>query len=359
MQMYKRNYLLKENRNINRRRNNRKNRLRKYAKRKQQGKTRYRDSKIKWYTKFVGNGGVYQKSYDKETNILKLGLEKGANQSYVYDLLEYIGKEVTISFKIKADEGIAATHIQNHKERGQKLNKVEGVSSEVFKEYKQTLVVNDTGYVGFYIQNGNIDENASVYIKDLQVELGNTKTNYEEYKYNVESKVLINLEDKRDEIITNDYYIKIYEDGKLVDTKRYEEIPENNKIENAEKELNIKEDHDYKLELVVKIRVRDYVISTFEFNTKSGEIFGISNIKEYKDIQPEGNYIVLNDLDFRSETSTANYKTDSTVHFQGTINFNGHTVYKKYTNGSNYEMFSYIGTKGKDRKFSIKSIFNK
>lgn len=162
----------------------------------------------------------------------------------------------------------------------------------------------------------------------MQVELGNTKTNYEEYKYNVESKVLINLEDKRDEIITNDYYIKIYEDGKLVDTKRYEEIPENNKIENAEKELNIKEDHDYKLELVVKIRVRDYVISTFEFNTKSGEIFGISNIKEYKDIQPEGNYIVLNDLDFRSETSTANYKTDSTVHFQGTINFNGHTVYK-------------------------------
>ena len=313
------------------------------------------DSKIKWYTKFVGNGGVYQKSYDKETNILKLGLgKKGANQSYVYDLREYIGKEVTISFKIKADEGIAATHIQNHKERGQKLNKVEGVSSEVFKEYKQTLVVNDTGYVGFYIQNGNIDENASVYIKDLQVELGNTKTNYEEYKYNVESKVLINLEDKRDEIITNDYYIKIYEDGKLVDTKRYEEIPENNKIENAEKELNIKEDHDYKLELVVKIRVRDYVISTFEFNTKSGEIFGISNIKEYKDIQPEGNYIVLNDLDFRSETSTANYKTDSTVHFQGTINFNGHTVYKKYTNGSNYEMFSYIGTKGRIENLVLK-----
>ena len=121
----------------------------------------------------------------------------------------------------------------------------------------------------------------------------------------MESKIRINLEDKRDEIITNDYYIKIYEDGKLIDTKKYEEIPENNKIENAEKELNIKEGHDYKLELAVKIRLRDYVISTFEFNTKNGEILGISTVEEYKNIQSEGNYIVLNDLDFRSESITS------------------------------------------------------
>ena len=306
------------------------------------------DSKIKWYTPYIGINGFYQKSYDEETNILKLGLGRtGNNQSYVYDLREYIGKEVTISFKIKADEGIT-TYIQNAKTGSYgNRTKINGVSKEDFKEYKQTLIVNDTGYVGFWIINGTIDENASVYIKDLQIELGNTKTEYEEYKYNMESKVLVNLEDKRDEIITNDYYIKIYEDGKLVDTKKYENFPDNNKIENAEKELNIKENHEYKLELAVRIRLRDYVISTFEFNTKNGEILGITTEEEYKDIQPEGNYIVLDDLDFRNEESNANIQNSVNIPFNGTINFNGHTVYKKYLKGSNAPMFYVIGEKGK------------
>ena len=150
------------------------------------------DSKIKWYTPYIGINGFYQKSYDEETNILKLGLGRTSNnQSYVYDLREYIGKEVTISFKIKADEGIT-TYIQNAKTGSHgNRTKINGVSKEDFKEYKQTLIVNDTGYVGFWIINGTIDENASVYIKDIQIELGNTKTNYEEYKYNMESKILL------------------------------------------------------------------------------------------------------------------------------------------------------------------------
>ena len=141
--------------------------------------------------------------------------------------------------------------VQNNKKVSNTLTNIEGTSKDTYKEYKQTLKIYD-GYVGIWAEGKN--SQANVYIKDLQIELGNTKTNYEEYKYNMESKVLINLEDKRDEIITNDYYIKIYEDEKLVDTKRYEEIPENNKIENVEKELNIKEGHNYKLELAVKIR---------------------------------------------------------------------------------------------------------
>ena len=300
------------------------------------------DSKIKWYTKFVGDGRSQKRTYNKENNELTLYIGAG-NQAYVYDLREYIGKEVTISFKIKADE-VKRVCVQNNKKVSNTLTNIEGTSKDTYKEYKQTLKIYD-GYVGIWAEGKN--SQANVYIKDLQIELGNTKTNYEEYKYNMESKVLINLEDKRDEIITNDYYIKIYEDGKLVDTKRYDDFPENNKIENVEKELNIKEGHNYKLELAVKIRLRDYVLSTFEFNTKNGEILGISNVEEYKDIQPEGNYIVLNDLDFRGEKNAAGLRTSSNVHFQGTINFNGHTVYRRYTNGSNYELFSYIGTQGR------------
>jgi len=312
-------------------------------------------SKIKWYTPYVGTNNFYEKSYESETNTLKMGIKRKNNhQVYAYNLKEYIGEEVTISFKAKADEGITTYLLNNKTGNFHDATKLQGINQEEFKEYKQTIIVNTSGYVGFWVHNGTIDENAKVYIKDLQIELGNTKTNYEEYKYNMESKVLVNLEDKRDEIITNDYYIKIYEDGKLIDTKKYEEIPENNKIENAEKELNIKEGHDYKLELSVKIRLRDYVISTFEFDTKNGEILGISTIEEYKEIQPEGNYIVVSDLDFRSESITSSLKTSGYAHFQGTINFNGHTVYKRYINGSNYEMFSYIGTQGRIENLVLK-----
>ena len=312
------------------------------------------DSKIKWYTPYINSSGCYYKNYERETNTLKLGLGlKGTNNTYTYDLREYIGKEVTISFKVRADEGITTYLLNNKTGNYTWATKLEGISQNKFKEYKQTITVNNSGYVGFWVHNGTIDENAKVYIKDLQIELGNTKTDYEEYKYNMESKVLINLEDKRDEIITNDYYIKIYEDGKLIDTKKYEDFPESNKIENAEKELNIKENHDYKLELAVKIRLRDYVISTFEFNTKNGEILGINTIEEYKEIQPEGNYIILNDLDFRD----IGHYTSASIDFQGSINFNGKTLYKQYNAGNNSSIFYGIGKKGKIENLVLKVYF--
>ena len=309
------------------------------------------DSKIKWYTEFVGSNIKEYKEYDNETNTLKIGVnQRFANRFYVYNLEEYIGQTVTISFKLKSNLNYFG--LQNSK-NGTNVQKLKGYNNEEFKEYKQTLIVKDPGYVGFFMSAKELDEYA--YIKDLQIELGNTKTNYEEYKYNVESKVLVNLEDKRDEIITNDYYIKIYEDGKLIDTKKYEDFPENNKIENAEKELNIKENYEYKLELVVKMRLRDYVISTFEFNTKNGEILGISNIEEYKNIQKEGNYIILNDLDARSYSSNVVIRTNTGEEFQGTINFNGHTIHKKSFEGERWDfLFPKIGKKGKIENLVLK-----
>ena len=314
------------------------------------------DSKIKWYVKFVGSNNHYDKSYDEENDILKLGTSSLTHLAHLYDLKEYKGKEITISFKIKSDEGIIP-YVQNSINTGYSITKVEGVPTDSFKEYKQTLVVNEQGYIGIYLKNESGNKNAKAYIKELQIELGNTKTNYEKYKYNMESKVLVNLEDKRDEITTKDYYIKIYEDGKLVDTKRYEEIPENNNIENVEKELDIKEGHNYKLELAVKIRLRDYVISAFEFNTKNGEILGISTVAEYKNIQPEGNYIVLNDLDFREE-SRYNVSTSSNIRFQGNINFNGHFVYYSYKNSAHEAIFQKIGEKGKIENLVLKVYFS-
>ena len=39
------------------------------------------------------------------------------------------------------------------------------------------------------------------------------------------SSLNINLEDRRNEITTNDYYLKIYEDDTLIKKDRYEDIP--------------------------------------------------------------------------------------------------------------------------------------
>lgn len=84
-------------------------------------------------------------------------------------------------------------------------------------------------------------DKTSIYIQDLQIELGNRKTSYEPYKYEIESQAIVNLEDKRNEIVTNDYYIKTYEDGTEINNIRYEDIPENNKVENVVKELQLQE----------------------------------------------------------------------------------------------------------------------
>ena len=321
------------------------------------------ESKIKWYSPLVSSYAYYDKEYNKENRILKLTPGRSSNyqQIYTYDLRDYIGQEITISFKLKADKEIDRIGINNSKNLGTNLTDIKGWNSEEYINYEQTLVVNNSGYLGFYVKNNavTLDNNPYIYIKDLQIELGSKKTNYEEYKYEMNGEAIVNLEDKRDEISTNDYYIKIYEENEEISSTRYEDISEDNKLENVIKNIEIKENKEYKMELIVKIRDREYVLSTFEFNTKEGEILGISNVEEYKMIQPEGNYIVLNDLDFRNETNNSQVKFGSElVAFQGHIDFNGHTIYRKMFNGGNDMLFATIGENGQIENMILKLYFS-
>ena len=317
------------------------------------------ESKVKWYTNCFSTWGYYEKNYNETDNSIRLwpGL-KNNSQSYTYDLRDYIGQEVTISFKLKTENDIARIAIQNNKKIGANVKDIIFENNKEYIEYQQTIIINDTGYVGFVIWNGSTEDNSYVYIKDLQIELGNKKTNYEEYKYEMKGEAILNLEDKRDEISTNDYYIKIYENNEEISTTRYADIPANNRLENAIKNVEIKENEEYKMELIVKIRDREYILSTFEFNTKEGEILGISSVEEYKDIQPEGNYIILNDLDFRNEVSNWQVKFAPNVYFQGHINFNGHTIYKRYFNGGNDALFGKIGENGRIENLVLKEYFS-
>ena len=285
------------------------------------------ESKIKWYSYCMNTATFYGKKYEKETNTLNLYAgTKNNSQLYLYDLKDYIGQEVTISFKARTEQEGMKVGIQNSKGMYDERNRTYIDVTQEFKEYKQTLIVKDPGYVGFYVQNKSEDDNTSIYIQDLQIEFGNKKTSYEPYKYGIESEAIVNLEDKRNEIVTNDYYIKTYEDGAEINNIRYEDIPENNKLENAVKELQLQENKNYKIELQVKIRDRNYTIATSEFNTKEGEIKGITTEEEYKEIQPEGNYIVLNNLNFTNKSGSQDYMFSTNIEFEGNINYNGYVI---------------------------------
>jgi len=283
-------------------------------------------SEIKWYVyPNFNTGNHYGKEYSEESKILKLGGNNEQRRA-VYDLREYAGQEVTMSFKAKAVSGSQAAYIQNSKNDTNRTQ-IQGLTEE-WKEFQYTLTVDSTGYLGFYIAGGN-----GIEIQELQVELGNKKTSYEEFKYILQSNYSINLEDRRDEITTNDYYIKIYEDNTLIKTDRYEEIPEENVITNAIKAYETETNKQYKVELVVKLRDREYVLSELEYNTNdTEEIKGIYNKEDFLEIQPRGHYIVLGDIDLTGVTGYQYRFGNDNLRFEGTIDFNGYKIIRDALN---------------------------
>ena len=285
-------------------------------------------SEIKWYVyPNFNTNDYYGKEYNSETKILTLG-GHGNNRRAVYDLREYTGQEVTMSFKAKAVSGSQTAYIQNSKTDVNRTQ-IQGLTTE-WKDFQYTLTVDSTGYLGFYINGGN-----GIEIKELQIELGNKKTSYEEFKYMLQSNYSVNLEDRRDEITTNDYYIKVYEDNTLIKTDRYEEIPEENVITNAIKTYETQSGKQYKVELVIKIKDREYILSGLEYNTQdTEEIKGIYNKEDFLEIQQRGHYIVLGDIDLRGGSNYQYRFGNDNLKFEGTIDFNGQSLIRDITSTS-------------------------
>ena len=102
-----------------------------------------------------------------------------------------------MSFKAKTVSGSQTAYIQNSKKDANRTA-IQGLTTE-WKDFSYTLILDSTGYLGFCVTGGG-----GIEIKDLQIELGNKKTEYEEFKYDLQSSYSINLEDKRNEITTND-----------------------------------------------------------------------------------------------------------------------------------------------------------
>ena len=287
------------------------------------------NSEIKWYVyPNFNTNDYYGKEYNKETKILTLGGHYNYRRA-VYDLGEYAGQEVTMSFKAKKVSGTQHAYIQNSKtDKNRTL--IQNLTEE-WKDYQYTLKLDNTGYLGFYIEGGK-----GIEVKELQIELGNKKTSYEEFKYTLQSNYSINLEDKRDEIATNDYYIKIYENNNLVQTNRYEEIPEENVVTNAIKTYEVQAGRQYKVELTIKMKEREYVLSSLEYDTKeTEEIKGIYTLEEFQMIQPYGKYYILDDLKI---DSNIRFGGDN-ISFYGELDFRGNSITR---NSGCYSLIQHI-----------------
>ena len=299
-------------------------------------------SKVNWYAQcfnYGDGGGYYGLTYDEGAKILTLGSSEMtvSYRQYLYDLTDYVGEEVTISFQAKITNQ-TNMNIMNGSSAVATINNL----TADWQEYSYTLTVSENGYVGFRI----VSSTGEVEIQNLQVELGNQKTSYEEFKYKLNADVNISLTDARDEITTNDYYVRIYKNGEQIEEERYEEIGEENKIENAKKSYEVEENASYELELLVKIQDRYYTLDSQTIEVEAGtEIKGISSLDDYLKIQPYGRYIVLTDIDLSNVPSVNAYRFGgSNIQFEGRIDFNGKTVTKDTSSGE--PMFYIIGSNG-------------
>ena len=104
-------------------------------------------SETKWYVYPNFNTiDYYGKEYNAETKILTIGGHNNVRKA-LYDLREYAGQEVTMSFKAKAVNGSQTAYIQNSKTDANRIQ-IQGLTSE-WKDFQYTLTVDSTGYLGF------------------------------------------------------------------------------------------------------------------------------------------------------------------------------------------------------------------
>jgi len=312
-------------------------------------------SEINWLTNNFNTWGRYGYEYEKESNTMKFYSETAhsRNAYTTYDLKEYKNKTLTISFQAKIGNNSNELSAYIIKSRGgYEIRKLEGLNKDMWTTYTITIQNDIDGYVGFKTTSDN-DGYKELLIKDLQIELGNQKTNYEKFKYEMVGNFQVNLEDRRDEIATNNYYIRILENDKVLINEE-NKLDEENKIENLIKSYELNENNNYTILIVVNVNGREYVLDEYNFDTKNArEIKGISTVQEYLMIQQKGEYIILNDLELSGRESE--YRFGASINaFNGTIDFNGKKITVHTEKQSNaIALFHIIGREGKIKNIVI------
>ena len=274
-------------------------------------------SKVNWRGDYFNVSNTYGKEYNSENNELRLYY----GQYYWYDLSEYIGQIVTISFEIRRDENAIIYLSKDHSYSGGRIQDITNIVNENWHEYQYTTTINNIGLLGFEVSSSD-SKSAWVYLRNVQIELGDKKTSYEPFRYNLKSTIKAEVKDKRNEIAN--YYIQVYKNNELIEEKEYSKYIK--LLENFDVESN----SEYRFDLVIRINEREYILDSQEFTTKNDEeIKGIYSLEDYLDINPEGNYIVFCNLNFSDVPSADLYRYrfgGSNYGFKGKIDFNGYKL---------------------------------
>lgn len=193
--------------------------------------------------------------------------------------------------------------------------------------------------VGFIIQKAggslaaDIEEmNDNINLKVTRF-YGNPNTStYQEFSYDLVTRIRVNITDARNEINSVDkttcpechnYYIRILDkNGNELNMIGYDDLQGLGSLKDVIKEIDLEEGNEYQIELGFKIRDRYYYLDSFDISTKD-EVAGVRDANEFRWIQPYGNYVVLNDIDFSGYTYYHGYDYNK---FNGTVDFQGYTM---------------------------------
>ena len=227
--------------------------------------------------------------------------------------------------------------------------------------YAQSLTTNQTNIIAYKITTN--DDDKYVRIRNL---FGNISSNYpwqvgdkityknimfREYDETIDYKeyirpskmtaeTLVTLTDKRDEIQTNDYYIKVLKDNKEVSFEKYE-FEDKESVKDLLTKVEVEPDASYVVELYIKIRDRYYLIDKDDFTSES-EIRGIKTVDDFlvMDFTEGSRYYVVNDLDFRNTSLTYGRSRLNAL-----VDFRGHTLYLS-TDNRDAILSSSVGSNG-------------
>lgn len=294
-----------------------------------------------WYSECFNTGKGYYKVVDREgeDEVLKLAY----NQYYVYDFTDYLNKEglnykdLDISFDYKNTQENGVVNFRLVQGKNASTVQTFPTKTNSYKSYNNRVTITiENPYLGFYINSNQSTSEKYVSIKNLMVTEHNeeeTTLNYESFKYRQEVKWAIDI--NLNVANLNKYYIKIYnkKTNDIIKTLEYDYTKETKDF------LQSYSDFDkgaYVLDLVVRLEdtKKEYILDSLEIEVGDEEITPISSATDYLNIQPDGNYIVLNNIDLSmtkvDKTDSSKYRFgNSILSFNGNINFNGKVITRK------------------------------
>ncbi len=285
---------------------------------------------------------------DEDDNLIYMSYKAtvvGNAWIYSYYLPEYRNQEVTISFQAKYQDNSKLGIVKLVNDYSFELaNYIFDIPIETggnWVTFSKTVTLNDIGYIGFYLQNQTNDNTPiSIVIKDFQVELGNKQTEYQKYseEEDYQATFQMDLSDTKQEIVTNDFYVRLYENNQKISDTKYD--LENHQIEDFEILKELSRNKEYRIELAIKIRDRFYTLDTLEFNSNE-EIRSIHNSDDFFRMHTRGAYLVVADLDLRRSKIFSWLNKDD---FNMTLDFQGHRM---LLNNSRNETIPIFGSSGK------------